>query len=664
MANFKNQSSHNLTAEIHTPELTPQKRKMHLQQLFKQINPDLLGSEYSDAVKKNNEMAAIKSIAHYYRSREDILSSTSVDSVIADATIADAAICGEMNEINIPWKFSSGRINFLFDPTALKPPRNYEWVWQLNRHSYWRHMAGCYAKTGKNEYAQAFNTQLRDWISQTDCSASWNAPGSAWRTIDTGLRLMYSWREAFNIFRKSTDFSDENLCLMLASMHRQALHLMAHRTDGNWLLIEMSGAYTFAAEFPEFLRSEGIRRKAAAIMCRAIDRQILPDGLHDELSPDYHSVALSCGINVFEMAKLYGHVSDLPDAFSQMLERAANACLAMSTPGFTQPRTNDCFTMHTSKVLHKTGYLFPKRPEFQWLLNQRLTGSPPAGTTASRFLPWGGFAVMRSDWGSDAVYCCFDIGPLGMAHCHQDKLNINIYKGSEELIFDDGGGQYEISPIRSYAVSAANHNTVMVDSMGQTRSFPKRVNKPIKAQWISTVEFDYARGVYNGEFGNEYAKPARHTREVRFCKPDFFCVVDNLHSLDDKNHNYELLFHLDTLKVQKVLELPGALKTDFGKMYDILILPLFPENIQISTVSAQTAPRMAGWFVGRNDQNIHPATTVIMKAIAKRNFRFTTFLFPMKRDDCLPKIEELGKDCFNVFFKGRIVKLNLKNMRH
>ena len=43
--------------------------------------------------------------------------------------------------INIDWAFQDGEIDFFFDPTDVIPPKNYEWVWQHNRHKAWGDMA-------------------------------------------------------------------------------------------------------------------------------------------------------------------------------------------------------------------------------------------------------------------------------------------------------------------------------------------------------------------------------------------------------------------------------------------------------------------------------------------------------------------------------------------
>ncbi len=643
------------------PELSLEKRNMHIDELTSFLDPSCFGEAYAAAVKNRDREAVIREVARYCRARPATPRFAELGKGTVQIDRADRAIRGEVTLVNIPWSFPDGRIDFLFDPTIAKGPRNHEWVWQLNRTDFWNHMAAAYAKTGDAKYAAAFNTQLRDWIARTDLPARWNDPGSAWRTIEAGLRLMGSWECAFEAFRKAPEFTDENLCLMLGSMHRQSAHLIKHKTQGNWLMMEMNGAYTFATLFPEFKDSAATRIEAARILAEALRRQILPDGMHDELSPDYHSVTYDCGSGMLTLAQQYNRVNELPADFAPLLERASEAYLAMATPRLTQPRTNDSYTMDTRILLRTASRLFPQRADFRWAASGRAEGKAPE--SASRFLPYAGFAVMRSGWDPDAAYLCFDVGPLGTNHQHQDKLNIQLYQGNEELLFDDGGGQYEISAMRKYGISAADHNTVLVDGEGQNRREPRKATAPIEADWISNQRFDYAKGVYNDEFGESRRKTATHTREVRFFKPDFFCVVDTLRSADGQPHDYELLFQLDTKNMSSVPEFPGAMRSNFGKKHDLLILPLLPENLQITSVSGQTEPRIAGWFVGRHDTTLHPASTVFMKKSGQKDVRFATLLIPFRQGEKLPELKKLADNRFELSWRGRTETIDLDKLK-
>ncbi len=612
------------------------KLEKHIDEVLEFVDPAKINANYAEAVAKNDREKAVSALAEYYRKRKayNIFGFNKA----YNKSHADKGVDGKMSEINIDYDFSDGRINFLFNPTLEKPPVNHEWLWQLNRHSWWGSMAHAYADTKDEKYAKAFNIQLLDWVVQTDIPASWNAPGSAWRTIECGIRLMGSWMEAFNLFRHSESILDETLIVMLGSLHKQAIHLFNHPTRGNWLLMETSGTYNFGSLFHEFNDAEKLRSVSCSRMIEEMETQVLPDGMQYELSPDYHVVSLGCALNIYNTAFATGTTHEFPKAYLECIYKMMMAAVKLSTPGFIQPRTNDCYTMFTKRYTSNAYRLFPNDEVFKFFNTDRAEGCPPDGKTASVFMPWSGFAAMRSDWGADATYLCFDVGPLGMGHWHQDKLNINLFKGNEELIFDDGGGQYEQSPERNYGISAYDHNVITVDGMGQNRREPKKVEVEIDAGWMTNDAFDYAYGVYSDAFGdNKY--PATHKREVRFCKPSVYVVRDTLTSVDGEEHIYGLRFHMDTLNV-KTLDC-GSVLAEYGKKWDLLIVPIADDGEKPGEFKAYSANKepLLGWYIGRNAESNHPATTVIMESAPAREHHFTTVLIPFEHGTALPEVK-------------------------
>lgn len=650
------------------------KRNEILQILFKQIDGKMIGGDYLSASRRKDEAGMIRAIANYYRNRpESKYLINRIKNSTSSVETAERAIRNDVTVINIPWQFP-GKINWIFNPTWKKKPVNNEWLWQLGRMYFWTDMVCCYRKNGDSRYPKAFEEQVVSWIFQADKKTALAGPWShnSWRTIEAGIRLLSTWPQAFEVFRKAPEVSDETLCLMLGSMYEQAEFLRHnHRARSNWLLMEMSGVYTFASEYPEFKDARKLRMYAAKVFGKAFCAQMMPDGMHDELSPDYHWVSLRCAKNFVDQAQIANRMDELPKELVTAFEAGFEAFVELATPGLTSPRTNDCYTFHLPKIMKTALENFPSNERFQWVVSERKEGRAPADKpTASRFLPYAGFIAMRSGWDKDALYCCFDVGPLGMGHWHWDKLNINIYKGKEELIFDDGGGQYEFSVYRWYGRSSADHNTVLVDGLIQMRDMPKKVKSPIDAKFVSNDKFDYAKSSYTDTFGFmkfdgtdgdviPLSKPATHTREVRFCKPEFFCVVDTLKSVDGKEHDYELRFQLNTLKIRKVRQYPGAVLSDYpGYEHDILIVPLFPEKLETTSASGRNKP-MAGWFIGRNDMIRHKATTVMMTAKQQKNFQFATLLIPVRKNGELPEIKALGKKRFSVTVNGKNFEIDL-----
>lgn len=556
---------------------------------------------------------------------------------------ADRIVDGYIPCVNGVWHFEDGKINWLFNPTAEKGPLNPEWTWGLNRMYFWKTLAKAYRQTKDEKYAKAFVRQFTDWMEQTGgvptegaprekrrstFEQDYNAVGSPWRTIEEGIRLSGSWPTAEDAFAGSPFFTPEIKQKFIKVQWLQARHLMKYRTDNNWLLMEMNGVYTFASRHPEFPECEGWRKESAAILADAVSKQILPDGLQYELSPDYNWVVFGYAIGACQLARQKGHLDDFPPDYLQTLERCAMATLALMTPAFVQPRFNDCYTIRTSALLASAAKTLGNRPEFAWVLSEGREGTPPKGEMASRFLPYSGFAVMRSDWSRNATYLAFDVGPLGVSHSHQDKLGFTLWKGDEELVFDDGGGQYERSPERQYGLSGYDHNTLLVDGLAQVRQAPRMVTEPIDAGWISTPERDYARGTYDQGFGPKELRLARHLREIEFQKPERFIITDTIDSADWNAHDYEILFQLDTMRTD-ISSDRKTLVAHYGRKWDLKIE--VSEGGTISTVVGQKEPRLSGWYIARSDKKNHPCTTVSVKPSEKKlSHRFVTVLTPVK----------------------------------
>ncbi|MBP3333709.1 MAG: alginate lyase family protein [Clostridia bacterium] len=636
----------------------------HLEELFDVIIPEKIGENFSEALKNNDYASAVKACADYYRQKPDVSIPELSCHGAYNISDAEKALGGYARIVNVDWDFPNGDVDFLFDPTILKGPRNHEWVWQFNRHNHWSNFSRTYTATGDEKYAVAFRSQLLKWIAQTDIPQNWNGPGSAWRTIECGIRLLGSWQITYDGFRRSYSIEDVVLLLMIASMHRQSVHLIKNPTGKNWLMMESNGVYTFSSLFTELSDSAENRRISADRLQEEVERQILPDGMHNELSPDYQGVVLSCALNFYSIALNLGMADEIPKSFTELLKKTVNAAILLSTPSFTQPRTNDTYTIKTTTFTARAEKLLGREAEYLFVNSSRKDGHPPKSDTASAFLPYAGFAVMRSDWGKDAAYMCFDVGPLGLAHVHQDKLNINIYKGDEELIYDDGGGQYEISDMRDYAISAYGHNTVLVDGLGQYRRAPLASESEIDAGWITNESFDYAYSVYDDTYGKDMLRPATHKREVRFCKPGFFCVTDTLTSIDKNTHDYELIFHLDTTKIKELEEYKNGVISDFGRKYEIAMIPLDDdsEDVELNALSAVKEPILRGWYNGRNERKLHEAITVSRKVCAVKDFKFTTLMFPVKAGDPLPKVRKMSDGKIDILFDGKRYIIDIESL--
>ena len=543
-------------------------------------------------------------------------------------TVANCAATGTVTVIGIPWSFPDNRIDWRFNPTRKKGPFNPEWTWQLNRMYFWSDLARAYQTTHDEKYARAFARQAEDWLDQTGGAPDGRSYiESPWRTIEVGQRLMNAWPDAWRAFKDSPNFPAALRERFLASLRVQAKYLMQHHSSRNWLLMEMNGLHACATYFPDFPESEQYRRESARIFGEELRSQLLPDGFQYELTPDYHLDLMECACAIYRRAKEAGRLNELPDYYLSLLEKAIGSQVSLMTPAFVQPRFNDCFTIGTERCVRYASGILPGQEVFDWVLSRGKSGKPPAGTTASRYLPWAGFAAMRSGWKKDASYLCFDVGPLGRAHYHQDKLSFTFWKGDEELIFEDGGGQYDTSALRTYAISGYDHNTLLVDGLAQNRKEPLQSKEPIDAGWSSTPKRDRAFGTYDQGFGPKMERLATHRREIVFDKSsDRFVITDDVKSADGREHEYTLLFHLDTTNVTVAAD-GRSIRAEYGPGRRwALSLSCKGKGLRIETASGRMKPSPAGWYVGRNDQTVHKATTVFVTAPKGKDRTFVTTL--------------------------------------
>jgi len=553
---------------------------------------------------------------------------------------ADATLAGHHTEISIEHVFPNDDIDWFYNPTIARAdlPDNHEWQWQLGRMGYWGELARAWWGSGEDKYVDGFVKELRSWV--TNCPRPEkvnNGAGSAWRTIECGIRLGGSWPNAYHRFLSSPRFTDDDLILYLKSVWEQADYLRQYPTTGNWLTMELNGLYTTAAVFPEFQQSAEWRQYAMARLYEELDAQFLPDGAQIELTPGYAQVALGNILNLPRLAKLMGRTDEIPVDFIARMQKAYEYNQYLMTPDRDMPWFNDSWPVNVPGTLRITEELFPDRTDFAWIRSDGKEGAPPPETSYP--LRYAGYFAMRSGWERDANYACLDAGPLGYGHVHQDKLNLVVWAYGRQLLYDNGGGQYESSPYRRYATDTYSHNTVLVDGKPQRRPGERGLNgkyPELDCGWQTTAEFDFVRGVYDGGYGQEDERTATHTRRVLFVKPDLFIVSDTLVPADDQPHRYQARWHL----LANGAEQDGQVcfTVDAGRP-NLGVVALLGDGLAVDRVAGQLEPELLGWNVHKTGQN-DPTVTITHTCEGAGVQQMLTLLMPLK-DDAAPGIARI-----------------------
>ena len=603
-----------------------------------------------DAVDKKDWSEAVHAWASYLRKRDSVpwpmtspitspTTHASTNAAPAADRIAKLAVDGTVygGLVQVPHTFADNNIDWLFNATINRPgiPPNEEWQWQLCRMDFWKDLAAAYRATGDERYAQAWVEQLRSFARQCPPPDHVeNIVDSAWRTIDSGIRAGGSWPDALMTFRSSSAVTDDDLAEFTYLFEAQANYLRKFSTRGNHLTMEMSGLYTTGSLFPELRQAAEWRNFAAEKMFEQEKEQFLPDGAQFELSPGYHNVALDNLCAIPRVAAQMNRISELPQGYVQGLEHAFDFDLNLMTPDRRLPKFNDCWPVDIADVMRHALAFFPSRQDFRWVATDGAQGTMPAGD--SKEFSWAGFYVMRSGWLRDSNCLIFRAGPIGFAHCHQDKLSVVCWPYGRELLFDDGGGSYEKSDRRAYDTSTFAHNTVIVDGqpqMRQTVDPSANVSKaPIDAHWQSTPAYDFAEGVYDDGYGAVGHRIATHTRRVLFVKPDVYVIADTLAPIDAADHTYQARWNLFTTHTVSDSVL-SAVTTDDENLPNLTVIPLNADHLDVRAVSAQTKPELLGWYIIKDRvPPILPATTVLHTIHGTGVQTFLTLLLPLKAD--------------------------------
>ncbi len=119
------------------------------------------------------------------------------------------------------------------------------------------------------------------------------------------------------------------------------------------------------------------------------------------------------------------------------------------------------------------------------------SGTPPADTFASFA---GGYVFGRSGWGSekrpltDETYYSVRAGQgEHVPHAHDDSGSLTLYSHGSPLLLDTGQWRYTYGTTRSFVVSRAAHNVVVVDGVRRTRPRPELRTARVDGLDLTTV---------------------------------------------------------------------------------------------------------------------------------------------------------------------------------
>lgn len=189
------------------------------------------------------------------------------------------------------------------------------------------------------------------------------------------------------------------------------------------------------------------------ILREQIAEQILPDGVHFELSPMYH-----CRVLYVLGLLMETGVAEIVDLLGHPVRRMAEALYRLCHPDGGIALFNDS----AQGICHEPG---PLLRHVQRHVSCSSVGESAVGAFA---LPDAGYYGWR---GSEGTYLIADFGGIGPdhnpGHGHADLFSFELSLTGSRVITDSGVHDYENSATRQYCRSTAAHNTVEIDRQNQ-----------------------------------------------------------------------------------------------------------------------------------------------------------------------------------------------------
>lgn len=540
---------------------------------------------------------AVRELLAYYRSRDSV--KHSIDRHSRTDMLGKCASKRDMEVANnalkhvfvgqpaYPPHFCGADIDW-----STRPVPDNEWVWQLNRMSFWDCMGKAYWHTGDERYAREWCSQIVDW---TQKNLRDEQHSYAWRSIEAGIRG-YRWTGLFQRFLDSPAFSPDVLTAFLNSCHDHAAFLMTQYSQGsNWSLMEAEGLAFIAISFPEFKDAEKWRNEAIRRLNKEISNQVYADGHQRELALGYHVGCIGWFMRTLELASMNGQKQAFPEFYLQTIEKMCSVIMKLGFPDESTPQFGDSWSGKPGgnwRSLAKWADLFGRK-DFLYLATEGREGIKPEATAFA--LQKSGFYAMRSGWDRQAICLVLKSGPNGGGHCQPDNGTFELFAGGRHLMPDSGCYIYSGDPKnRAWFRETKHHQTLTLNGQDSAYAPKCLLWKPGKDTDLLVVE-------------NASYKNLTHRRAVCFVDRKFFVIIDE--AFGEGTGDIDLHFQLAPGKAVFENE-TFSVRTDFAEGWNVQIqsvdqkgMTLEKEEGQVSFEYTKKEPRPAFRYRVRKQTN-------------------------------------------------------------
>lgn len=490
------------------------------------------------------------------------------------------------------------------------PVKDNEIRWQVNRMYWWEPMGLAYWATGDERYAKEWIFQYRDWIRKNPRRLSADNDRFAWRQLEVADRLE-NQTGLFNMFVGSPDFTPSFLLEFLNNYSRHADYLLSNYTEkGNHLLFEAQRMIYAGCFFPEFKNALKWRKSGVENLNTEIGKQVYPDGLQFELSPNYHAAAINIFLKAFRMAQLSGMENEFPQSYKPTVEKMIMALVNFSFPDYSYPMFGDAKFAHRDEMIKqykKWLEVFPQNDVIRYYATGGKQGNAPS--FLSKALTTGGFYTFRNGWDGESTVMVLRASPPAFFHSQPDNGTFDLWVKGRNFMPDAGcyvySGSDEIMKLRNWYRQTMVHKTLTLDNKNMDTCNARLIT------WKTSPTLDIL--VYE----NPSYSTLKHRRTVLFVNKTYFIILDDAIGTAEGTVG----IHFQLAEGKAVTDATASsVRTDFNDNNNLLIrtfgkgIQTAAEEGKVSYAYRQEKPRPA--FVFRQPKD------------SSKTLSFTTILLP------------------------------------
>lgn len=401
------------------------------------------------------------------------------------------------------------------------PVKDNEVRWQLHRTYWWIPMGLAYWSSNDEKYAKEWTLQYLDWIHKNPLGLSKENDRFAWRPLEVANRVQ-DQTALFNLFIQSPSFTPSFLMAFLTNYGKHANYIVENYSEkGNHLLFEAQRIIYAGAFFPEFKNAPDWRKSGIDILNIEIKKQIYPDGMQFELSPNYHTAAINIFLKAFHMAQLANIESEFPASYKQTIENMIMAQVNFSFPDYTFPMFGDAWITKKEPAINNFKdwlKVFPNNKVIAYYASDGKKGETLP--FLSHALKDGGFYTFRNSWKDTATVMIVKASPPAFWHSQPDNGTFDIWAKGRNFMPDGGvfvyGGDEEILKLRNWYRQTRVHKTLTLDNRDLDSCDAKLMH------WSTSDSLDIL--VYK----NPSYADLEHQRVFLFVNKKYFVVLDNV----------------------------------------------------------------------------------------------------------------------------------------